>query len=67
LSRILNEITLILDTLLRLNHLSVETVHPLLSFQMRNSCDGTPLPAQRQNCGALTRMHDFAEIGGEFP
>jgi hypothetical protein len=27
-SRILNEITLILDTLLRSNHLSVETVHP---------------------------------------
>ena len=31
-SRILNEITLILDTLHRSNHLSVETVHPLLNY-----------------------------------
>ena len=31
-SRILNEITLILDTLLRSKHLSVETCHPHMEF-----------------------------------
>ena len=32
-SRMFNEITLILDTLLRSKRLSVETCHPLLSYQ----------------------------------
>jgi hypothetical protein len=34
LSRILNEITLILDALLRSRHLSVETCHPHVQFSI---------------------------------
>jgi hypothetical protein len=38
-----------------------------LSFQMQNSCDGTPLPVQRQNHGALPLMLNLTEIGSGFP
>ena len=50
---------MILDTLLRSNHLSVETVHPLLSFQLLTFSDGTPLPAMTKitaRCAACANI-----------